>query len=193
MYGQFVPQILGCTQTSALGPSLFPNAATGTVRPLLSTPVSLVTGVDSNMHAWLKIPFESASDINFVDSNRSPVTLRIWTNGGSFGTVFTRATYRLGIFRPATYTPDVANNGVAGSYDPTTPEINWLSSTTTDAHAADGSDWTNVLETSITITGHSASLITTTYKRGELVLYVTLPHANSGGCTFYIYGGGWLS
>ena len=192
MFCQFVPQVIGCTQTNALGGSLYPNALTATARPCLTTPL-LITGTDSNMAAWLKIPPESVQDSQFIDSNRSPVTLRIWTEGSGFsGAGLVLPTYRLGVFRPATYTPDAGVNGVAGSYDPATPVSTWLSSTTTDAHAADGSDWTSIVETTITVTGHSATLILSTYKRGELVIYVTLPESTSG-VRLYILGCGWRS
>lgn len=186
---QFVPELLGSGFKSGGSPEAGPYSwvrAAGTAHFYLLC--GAVTADES--HVWLRVPPESAIGANFLGP-RSPASLRIWTKGaGSTAAAFVLPTYRLGIYRPATYAPNVAPNGGAGTYTciDTAPVMSWLTPTTTDAHAADGSDWTDTVETVMAITplvGLSSPLA-----RGQLVIYAT--GATSAGKAYTsLLGCGW--
>lgn len=189
-FGQFVPTIIGASQITGGGSSLFADATLATAspaHPYLHTP-ALAT-VDADMSAWLGVPSESAREEHFIAAGRAPTSLRIWTIGGdSAAAAFVLPTYSLGILRPATYTPNTGVNGPSGTYAPSTPDIAWLTPATNDNHNA--GNWTTLRETVLTITPITAGLITTTFGRGQLVIYATLP-SSTAGASLAIYGCGW--
>ncbi len=143
----------------------------------------LTTATGSGLYAWLLLPH---ADEDFAVAANCPTSLRLWRVGfGSTGAGFANASYRLGIARPATYTPNTGTNGPTGTFDLTAPgtfDVDWLSPETADA-----GPWAANTEQVLTLT-HNGSLIPT-YNRGQVVMRVKLPSADLA-CSLTIHGVG---
>jgi hypothetical protein len=150
--------------------------------PIVQAPTPFATATDPSMSAWFGFLPNSCTDETFASSMQCPVSLRLWRTGTGNATGLVRPTYRIGVYAPATYTPDVAPNGAGGAYDPTTSVITWLSSPITDSGT-----WLGMAEQTLTL--GPQVIDPATYQRGQVLIYVTMPHSTSGaGIQIFGYG-----
>lgn len=187
---QSFPIILGTGYTSDAPPvpALVSVADVNGLR--LSTgfvsPSGLTTSTGSGLYAWLLLPH---ADENFASTARCPTSLRLWRTGGTSTTGFVLPSYRVGVARPATYTPNTGLNGPTGTYSFGTPgtfSVDWLSTETADNNTT----YSALAEQVIALT--PAGALVPTYNRGQVVIRVKLPSSNAG-TIFTIWGVGFRS
>lgn len=181
MLHQSFPLLLATSYTQAGGPAVRAESFAG--GPMVQAPTPFVTGTDDAMSAWFGFLPNVCTDADFSSVARLPVSLRFWRTGVDGGSGLVRPTYRVGIYAPATYTPDVSPNGAGGTYDASAPVISWVSNTKTDSGT-----WAANTEQDIVL--QVQNMAPATFQRGQVMIYVTMPHAASGGAGIQIWGYG---
>jgi hypothetical protein len=191
-HSQFLPRLVGANlidwgggvQAPALQPAL---RITGSGE----APCLVSQASEQTLHlAWLDIP---APEHAFYTSRTMPKLIIITRGYGTADNTLVRAVYQIEVVRPYIFTPTTGPNGSTGSLTLNDDaEIYAIGLSATDAHAADGSDWTDIKATTITLAAPTSGDLDSTLNRGEVLLKVRLPYMpGSNNIAFGIFGLGW--
>jgi len=189
---QTIPaELLACTG-NPLAPDAWSDITGGTPFPRIQTRSLNASGG----RMFIKLPKPRYIQ-NSPTAAYSPVTnptssVHIVTTGVATGAApITRATYTLYYFE----CPSI-NTATWTSFSNGNDTFEAVSSTVTDAHASNGSDWTSTLVTSVTANLTPAGIVDTLKARwfayGSIVLSVTLPY-DAVGASMRVNGIGLLN